>query len=238
MGPPRLASPLRSGGARWGRAAAAPRGDGDAPLSALRPRVPAAGRAQPARRSGAPRLTTMAGRRTPPPMGPSPESANPGRAGGAPEPCKSGRRSPRSQRSAGACCVQRRVRGGSAGPCGAAPLRTAGARGREMSQSPPGPQPAPAPARWLPSAARHCAHMDASRGSAPLPRPGSGRAALHFCLHSSSSSFPPLPTPLAEKGGRGRQSGHEKKHQAGEQGKKRQRNKIKINLKKIGRAHV
>jgi len=46
-------------------------------------------------------------------------------------------------------------------------------------------------------------------------------------LHSSSSSFPPLSTPLAEKGGRGRQSGHEKKHQAGEQSKKRQRNKIK-----------
>ena len=101
-----------------------------------------------------------------------------------------------------------------------------------MSQSPPGPRPTPAPARWLPGAARHCAHMDASRGSAPLPRPGSGRAALHFCLHSSSSSFPPLPTPLAEKGGRGRQSGHEKKHQAGEQSKKRQRNKIKLEKKK------
>ena len=115
---------------------------------------------------------------------------------------------------------------------GSAPLRSAGARGRGMSQSPPGPRPTPAPARWLPGAARHCAHMDASRGSAPLPRPGSGRAALHFCLHSSSSSFPPLPTPLAEKGGRGRQSGHEKKHQAGEQSKKRQRNKIKLEKKK------
>lgn len=222
MGPPRLASPLRSRGACWGRAAAAPRGDGDAPLSAPRPRVPAAGRAQPARRSGALRLTTMAGRRTPPPMGPSPESANPGRAGGSPRLVNPGggrpaRKGPLAAAvSRGGCAEDPRIP--------AARLRSAGARGRGMSQSPPGPRPAPAPARWLPGAARHCAHMDASRGSAPLPRPGSGRAALHFCLHSSSSSFPPLPTPLAEKGGRGRQSGHDKKHQAGEQSKKRQRN--------------
>lgn len=81
-GPPR-AAPRRSGGRRPGALGPsrrrAPRdGVGDAPLNALQPRVPALGRGQPARRSKAPGLTTMAGRWTPPPMGLSPGSANPG----------------------------------------------------------------------------------------------------------------------------------------------------------------
>lgn len=188
----------------------------------------------------------MAGRRTPPPMGLSPGSANPG-AGGR-------RRDPRPgwQRRvdpgvaaplAKVRCVQRiGGRGGSAGPCGAVPLCSARAqaaalppsgrppaRGCGMSQRPLGPRAAPAPARWLRGAARQGAHMDAA------PRPGSGRAALHFCSHSSSFSSPPLPTLLSERAGGEGKSSHRKKQKASKQIKKKEE---KIKLKKKTTKHT
>lgn len=84
-----------------------------------------------------------------------------------------------------------------------------------MSQRPLGPRAAPAPARWLRGAARQGAHMDAA------PRPGSGRAALHFCSHSSSLSSPPLPTLLSERAGGERKSSRGEKQQASKQIKKK-----------------
>lgn len=218
MGPPRLAkaAPLRGGAAGAGRARCAPRprgggkGTGGAPLNALRRRVPAAGRAQPARRSREPGLTTMAGRRTPPPMGLlSPESAKPAAGGSAakpPEVRRAGRQRPRAleirEAAAPLAKVRRRQLGPNRGSEGGA-RRIPRVGGK--SQSPPGPRPAPAPARRLPGA-----HMAAA------PLPGSGRAALHLCSHSSSSSsffffFPPP-------------------HSAGGEGKEKQpqrKNKIK-----------